>query len=132
MNRTLVTSEAQARLMHVNSMRNAREQAETQQPGSSNMTAPSLSNDRPTHAAFDDAFEVLDACHQRILIALDTMSALLARLDTAGTDAQARSMASELLTFFSTTVRQHHEDEERHIFPRLVIDSDAATVQAVL
>jgi hemerythrin-like domain-containing protein len=41
-------------------------------------------------------------------------------------------MASEVLTFFSTTVRQHHEDEERHVFPRLATDCDAETVQAVL
>jgi iron-sulfur cluster repair protein YtfE (RIC family) len=95
------------------------------------MSAPTP-NHRPANAAADDAFDVLDACHQRILAALGTMSALVARLETAGTDAEARSMASEVLTFFSSTVQQHHEDEERHVFPRLVTDSDAETVQAVL
>jgi iron-sulfur cluster repair protein YtfE (RIC family) len=96
------------------------------------MSAPNLSHDRLTHAAFDDAFEVLDACHRKILLALDKLSTLVARLETAGTDPQARSMASEVLMFFSTTVRQHHEDEERHVFPRLATDSDAETVHAVL
>jgi iron-sulfur cluster repair protein YtfE (RIC family) len=96
------------------------------------MSATNLSHDRTTHAAFDDGFEVLDACHRKILLALDKLSALVERLETAGTDAEARSMASEVLTFFSTAVRQHHEDEERHVFPRLATDSDAETVQAVL
>jgi iron-sulfur cluster repair protein YtfE (RIC family) len=96
------------------------------------MSAPNLLHGRSTHAGFDDAFEVLDACHRKILLALDKLSALVGRLETVGTDAQARSMASEVLMFFSTTVRQHHEDEERHVFPRLATDSDAETVQAVL
>jgi iron-sulfur cluster repair protein YtfE (RIC family) len=96
------------------------------------MSATDLSHDRSTRAAFDDGFAVLDACHRKILLALDKLSALVGRLETTGTDAEARSMAAEVLTFFSTTVRQHHEDEERHVFPRLATDSDAETVQAVL
>jgi len=96
------------------------------------MSAPTLSHHRQAHAPVDDAFDVLDACHREMVVALDKMSALIARIETAGTDAQAQSMASELLAFFSTTVRQHHEDEERHVFPRMATDSDAETVQAVL
>jgi len=96
------------------------------------MSAPNLSPDRSAHPSLDDAFEVLDACHKKILLALDKLSALVARLETAGTDPEACSMASEVLTFFSTTVRLHHEDEERHIFPGLATDGDAETVQAVL
>jgi hemerythrin-like domain-containing protein len=82
--------------------------------------------------AVQDGFDVLDACHRQIVLALGKMSALVARLASLGPDAEARSMASELIALFSTTVRQHHEDEERHVFPRLVSDGDAETVQAVL
>jgi hemerythrin-like domain-containing protein len=96
------------------------------------MSATNLLPDRTARAAFGDGFEVLDTCHRKMLRALDKLSALVGHLETAGTEAQARSMASEVLMFFSTTVRQHHEDEERHVFPRLATDSDAETVQAVL
>jgi iron-sulfur cluster repair protein YtfE (RIC family) len=81
---------------------------------------------------FDDGFDVLDACHRRILFAVGKLSALVTRLSTFGADAEARSLSAELLDFFSSTVRQHHEDEERHVFPRLATDGDEETVQAVL
>jgi hemerythrin-like domain-containing protein len=86
----------------------------------------------PASSVFEDGFDVLDACHRRILFAVGKLSALVARLGAFGTDAEARSMAAELLDFFSSTVRQHHEDEERHVFPRLVTEGDDETVQAVL
>ena len=41
-------------------------------------------------------------------------------------------MAAEVVAFFSTTARQHHEDEERHVFPRLMNSGDPDIVQAVL
>jgi hemerythrin-like domain-containing protein len=37
-----------------------------------------------------------------------------------------------VVRFFSTTARQHHEDEERHVFPKALAGSDAEIVQAVL
>ena len=40
-------------------------------------------------------------------------------------------MASEIVRFFSTTARQHHEDEERHVFPTLIASGDADVVDAV-
>jgi hemerythrin-like domain-containing protein len=40
--------------------------------------------------------------------------------------------AAEVIRFFSTTARQHHEDEERHIFPALLAGGDPDVVQAVL
>ena len=86
----------------------------------------------PAASPADDGFDVLDACHRRILFAIGKLSALVTRLDGFGRDAEARSLAAECLDFFSSTVRQHHEDEERHIFPRLVSDGDDETVQAVL
>jgi hemerythrin-like domain-containing protein len=41
-------------------------------------------------------------------------------------------MAKEVVHFFSTTARQHHEDEERRVFPKLPSGGDADLVQAVL
>jgi hemerythrin-like domain-containing protein len=80
-----------------------------------------------------DGFEVLDACHRQMLGVLDTLSALVKHLDEHGDDEQARAMAAEVVKFFSTTARQHHEDEERHIFPKVVLSSpDPELVQTVL
>jgi hemerythrin-like domain-containing protein len=89
---------------------------------------------RPVHspAALADGFDVLDACHRQMLFKLGKLSALIARLGTFGADAEARAMANDIVAFFSTTVRQHHEDEERHVFPNLIARGDAATIQAVL
>ncbi|NRF70958.1 hemerythrin domain-containing protein [Aquincola sp. S2] len=96
------------------------------------MSAVPVPAARPASAAFDDGFDVLDACHRRILFALGKLSALVTRLATIGTDAEARAIAAELLGFFAFSVPQHHVDEERHVFPRLASDGDDETVQAVL
>jgi hemerythrin-like domain-containing protein len=40
-------------------------------------------------------------------------------------------MAAELRDFFSTTFRQHHADEELHVFPSLLTSSDPAIEHAV-
>lgn len=78
-----------------------------------------------------DGFEALDACHRETLRMLEQLDALLRRLDEAGTDAQARAMAAVIDRHFSITVRQHHEDEERHVFPALAAAADPATRHAI-
>jgi hemerythrin-like domain-containing protein len=79
-----------------------------------------------------DGFEVLDACHVQTLFTLGKLAALVSRLATTGPDAEARALAGEIVAFFSTTSRQHHEDEERHVFPKLVTVGKPDIVQAVL
>ena len=79
-----------------------------------------------------DGFKVLDACHQQTLTTLDLLATLVARLKSDGPDPRAREMAKEVVHFFSTTARQHHEDEERHVFPKLLSGGDADLVQTVL
>lgn len=79
-----------------------------------------------------DGFEVLDACHRQTVLMLDRLALLPARLENGGPDEPTRTMATEIVGFFSTTARLHHEDEERHIFPQMLGSSDPDTVQAVL
>lgn len=79
-----------------------------------------------------DGFDTLDLCHRHTLVALGRLAALVRRLADKGHDDEARAMAGEIVAHFSTTVRAHHEDEERHLFPALVSAGDAATVQTVL
>ncbi len=77
-----------------------------------------------------DGFEVLDACHREILLTLSKLDSLVLRLGSGGPDAHARAMAGEIVRFFAKTARQHHEDEERHVFPALLASGDAEIVQA--
>jgi hemerythrin-like domain-containing protein len=79
-----------------------------------------------------DGLDVLDLCHREILFSLGKLSALVSRLAAYGPDDEARSMAQEIHAFFSTTVRQHHEDEERHVFPRTIASGDPQIIRAVL
>jgi len=79
-----------------------------------------------------DGLDVLDLCHREILFSLGKLSALVTRLATFGPDDEARALAQEIHAFFSTTVRQHHEDEERHVFPRMVAGGDPQIVRSVL
>ncbi|MBS0445859.1 MAG: hemerythrin domain-containing protein [Proteobacteria bacterium] len=84
----------------------------------------------PTSADLD-GLDVLDVCHRHMLIHLGKLAALVSRLGRHGADAEARVLAGEILRFFATTSREHHEDEERHVFPKLLAAADAVTMQAV-
>lgn len=86
----------------------------------------------PEPAPTLDGFEVLDDCHARMLAALEDLRTLAQRLEYLGADAEARTMARELAAFFSQVARQHHEDEERHVFPKLLAGGDADVQQAVM
>lgn len=78
-----------------------------------------------------DGYEALDVCHRQTLAMLERLSALVGRLGAGEPDAPARLAAAEIVQFFSTSVRAHHEDEERHVFPRLLNSGDGQIVQAV-
>jgi iron-sulfur cluster repair protein YtfE (RIC family) len=79
-----------------------------------------------------DGFDVLDACHRQTVLALGKLAALVSRLAVHGPDAPARALAGEIVAHFSATSRQHHDDEERHVFPALLASADPGIVQDVL
>jgi hemerythrin-like domain-containing protein len=79
-----------------------------------------------------DGLEMLDTCHRQTLFTLGKLAALISRLGSRGADPEARAMAAEIVDFFATTARAHHEDEERHVFPPLLAGGDPEIVQAVL
>ena len=79
-----------------------------------------------------DGFEILDDSHRRTLVALHTLNELVARLAAEGGSEHVRTMAGQVVKFFATTSREHHEDEERHVFPKALASGDADVVQAVL
>lgn len=87
--------------------------------------------DADASPVFLDGFEVLDGCHRDTVLALGRLAELAQRLDGNEPDEQARRLAREVVEFFSTTSYEHHQDEERHIFPKLAASGDAEMVQAV-
>jgi len=87
-------------------------------------------------AGFDQPFEMLDACHERVRRSLALLGRLLdhlAQLDAlqrdVAADADARSAAADIWRYFEIAAPQHHADEERHVVPRLLASGDA-TLQA--
>ena len=80
------------------------------------MTASLLGAAAP---GFDRPLEVLAACHGRIAKQCDTLEKLLAHLPAHGADAQAQQAARAVLAYFDTAAVQHHDDEERNLFPLL-------------
>src|SRR5256885_12881050 len=86
----------------------------------------------PQHAPSPDGLELLDVHHRQALFTLGKLAALMSRLKIRGADAEARTMAREIVAFFFTGARGHHQAEERHVFPRLLAGGDPDIVQAVL
>lgn len=79
------------------------------------MTTP-----RAPPTGFEQPFEVLEACHERLQRMLRRLQWLRVHLGSMGCDAQARQAAHDLVCHFDEAVEAHHEDEERHVFPPLL------------
>src|ERR1700682_4875758 len=68
---------------------------------------------------FDDPLEMLLACHRRIEKQLDTLKRLRAQVQARGVDAEASAAAQAVLRYFLKAAVNHHEDEEKDLFPLL-------------
>jgi hemerythrin-like domain-containing protein len=90
-----------------------------------NRSAVSLPGVRSPAAGFDQPFEMLAACHERVRRSLDLLQRLVAHVETHGADVQAREAAADVLRYFGQAAPAHHEDEERHVIPRLQASGDA-------
>lgn len=77
-------------------------------------------------------FEALDRTHREVMQVLERFDRLLAHLDENGADEVARASAAEIAAFFNGHAREHHADEERLVFPGLLVSGDATLVQHVL
>jgi hemerythrin-like domain-containing protein len=81
--------------------------------------------------SFEQPFEMLQACHERIHRMLALLDRLQAHLGVHGADEQARQAASDVMRYFDQAAPQHHLDEERHVFPPLLAQGDAALAALV-
>jgi hemerythrin-like domain-containing protein len=77
-------------------------------------------------------FEALDRTHREVMEVLQAFDRLLDHLEDHGPDAEARAAAREIGAFFEGRARQHHADEERHIFPALLESGQPDLVHQVL
>lgn len=84
-----------------------------------------------SHDPQDASFEALNACHQQIQQHLAKLAALARHLEVQGLDHDAQQLAGDIEAFFSGTSRQHHEDEEKTVFPPLLASANAELVAAV-
>ncbi len=85
-----------------------------------------LPGHRAPAAGWDEPFAMLDACHERVRRMLALLKRLHAHLRAQGLDAAARAAAADVLRYFDEAAPRHHEDEERHVLPRLEAGDDAA------
>lgn len=72
---------------------------------------------------FDQPFEMLYACHERVQRTLRLLNRLVDHVATQGHDAQSRAATADVLRYFDLAAPLHHEDEERHVFPQLLQDA---------
>ena len=71
-------------------------------------------------AGFDEPFEMLRACHERVQRMLGLLMRLLDHLGKHGVDAQAQAAARDVVRYFDVSGPAHHEDEEQHVLPALL------------
>lgn len=74
---------------------------------------------------FDQPFEMLEACHERVQARLRLLGRLSEYIQSHGHDASTRSAAADVLRYFDIAAPLHHEDEELHLFPALSKSNDA-------
>lgn len=82
-------------------------------------------------ASFDQPYEMLEACHDRVHRTLRLLVRLIEHLDARGADLMARDAARDVLRYFDRAAPHHHEDEERHVFPPLLAGGEERLVALV-
>ncbi|WP_311223000.1 MULTISPECIES: hemerythrin domain-containing protein [unclassified Acidovorax] len=80
---------------------------------------------RSPGVGFEQPFEMLEACHERVQRSLDLLARLCAHVRSQGADDSAREAARDVLRYFDIAAPLHHEDEELHVFPPLLAHAAA-------
>jgi hemerythrin-like domain-containing protein len=65
-------------------------------------------------------FKALDACHLQIQEHLAELQRMAKHMESEGLSDADRKLAGQIEAFFSSTSREHHEQEEKHVFPPLL------------
>jgi hemerythrin-like domain-containing protein len=80
---------------------------------------------------FEQPFEMLEACHERVQRMLALLQRLREHLPGHGADTNAQQAARDVMRYFDQAAPQHHRDEELHVFPPLLAQGDPATLVLV-
>ncbi len=75
-------------------------------------------------------FEFLDSTHREIQQQLQQLHTLVDAIENNGLNQANREQSRSVLAYFNGEARQHHLDEEKHIFPALLNSQNAELVQA--
>lgn len=76
-------------------------------------------------------FDSLEQTHREAMRMLQAFDELLAHLHEHGPDETARASAQRIMAFFTGPGRNHHAEEDKHVFPPLLASSDVELVQHV-
>jgi hypothetical protein len=86
-----------------------------------------------TPAGADAPIAAFSKCHEGILTRLDELAGLPGLLESA---ARARAIAAQTVRFFRDVVYEHHQEEERELFPAVLASAQAGAererVQAIV
>ena len=77
-------------------------------------------------------FDFLDRSHQELQRQLVALRRLVGQVSDDALDAPGRDELKRTIAWFNTEARQHHLDEEHHVFPALMQSTDAHVVQTTL
>lgn len=80
---------------------------------------------------FDQPFEMLEACHDRVERTLTLLQRLVTHIDSKGHDASSRSAATDVMRYFDLAAPHHHLDEEKHVFPPVTASGRSDLVDSV-
>ncbi len=75
-------------------------------------------------------FEFLDSTHREIQQQLQQLHTLVDVIERNGLNMATRDQVRNVLAYFNGEARQHHLDEEKHIFPALLNSQNAEIVLA--
>lgn len=70
-------------------------------------------------AGFDQPFEMLLACHERVERMLCLLEKIAERLNASGFDQDCCGAAADVMRYFDLAGPAHHQDEEIHVLPLL-------------
>ncbi len=77
-------------------------------------------------------FEFLDHSHQELQRQLVALRRLVGEVAADALDAPGRAELQQTIAWFNQEARQHHLDEEKHVFPALLQSTDEGVVQTTL
>lgn len=83
-------------------------------------------------AGFDEPLEMLHACHDRVRRSLDLLVRVCERVRAGRIDAAVHEAAADVVRYFDKSAPHHHEDEEQHIFPRVLSHTEDAALRAAV